>query len=186
MEKTRTSQTSETQRINTISPSASKTTSKSESPLAKSVSKSVQPGGDTLQIAVEKPDNVNEVKSYSVAVTDIATGEVSLKTVIANNQTNQVSIPGVEPGREYQVAVVANTNSGKIDLISSSKVVIAPAAKEKPKAITDKRNNAGTGSFQNIELQPKAGKVKGSNVKVTFKGLKPGQILRVTVIEGAK
>lgn len=169
-----------------VTPESTRIVTKSESPLASSVTKSISPGSSAIQVAVEKPQASRDVSSYSVAITDIATGEVSVRSVPATSQSNKVSIPGIEPGKEYAIAVVATTSKGVSDVVSTSKVVIASAASEKPQPITAKKNNAGTGTFQNIELQPKAGQVKGSNVKVTFKGLKPGQKLRVTVIESGK
>jgi len=168
----------------TIAPTNSAVIAKSESPLASTVSNSIQPGTNALAIEVTKASAQTEVKSFTVAVTDIASGEVVTQSVVADQLTNQVSVPGVKPGNEYVVAVLATSNQGRNEIVSTSRVVIAPNPLEKPQPITSKTNNAGTGTFSKIQLQPKAGQAQGNSVKVTFNGLKPGQQLRVTVIEG--
>ena len=159
---------------------------KSESDLASTVSHAVAPGSNVVNVVIAKPNPSTEVKSYSIAVTDLQTGEVQTQSISAAQALNQISITGIEPGKDYAIAVVATSTKNQTELVSLSQLVVAASPTEKPKPITEKNNNAGTGTFSKIQLQPKAGQSKEKSVKITFQGLLPGQKLRITVIESSK
>ena len=161
-------------------------TMKSESDLASTVSHAVAPGSNVVNVVIAKPNPSTEVKSYSIAVTDLQTGEVQTQSISAAQALNQTSITGIDPGKEYAIAVVATTTNNRTELVSRSQLVVAASPAEKPQPITSQKNNAGTGTFSKIQLQPKAGQSKGKNVKIKFEGLLPGQKLRITVIESTK
>jgi len=169
-----------------LKPSGTPSAMKSESDLASTVSHAVAPGSDSVNVTIAKPNSSTEVKSYSIAITDLQTGEIRTQSISAADVLNQASVNGIEPGKEYAIAVVATTTNNRTELVSRSQLVVAASPAEKPKPITSQKNNAGTGTFSKIQLQPKAGQSKGKNVKITFEGLLPGQKLRITVIESTK
>ena len=169
-----------------LKPSGTPSAMKSESDLASTVSHAVTPGSDSVNVTIAKPNSSTEVKSYSIAITDLQTGEIRTQSISAADVLNQASVNGIKPGKEYAIAVVATTTNNRTELVSRSQLVVAASPAEKPKPITSQKNNAGTGTFSKIQLQPKAGQSKGKNVKIKFEGLLPGQKLRITVIESTK